>query len=793
MMPATYPAGRESPVIAWVENESGGPVRVNGSLVAEGQRSIQVLRGAGSGFLASTNPAGELVYKPELQTLAASRTIQLDQAAWTVVQPGVLSGNISWPERSRISLNGNITIPAGSTLTVGAGSVVSLGAGVNILLNGEMTINGTVDEPVVFAPAASNQPWGGFYLTNSTSKLQANGTIFTGSGASPGGVPSHRPEQCLFFMQNHSQFNLTNCAAISLAGQFGHAVDSGQPWNSVSIVRSLIQRCTTGGEWNGTALHLLQSALLETPYMTDVFNDGDEDGIYFTTGQYLVEDSLVGWTRDDGIDSGSGGTGSVTVRNTWIESTYHEAFAWSGGGRTTTNLHTVCLNCGQGIECGWSTTAMSPNDFVDDCLSTANLIGTRFGDNYDWTYTGFLRVTNSLLLNNYRDIWGCNWQDWTYRTNAMDIQGNLLTRPNPRHENNQVWDPAKDGWRLASFMTTPADAPVGVGLAVWSDQFGLGALTSSVPVRLSCFTTNTVSVSYRLETAEQVLATGTVEFAPGETVKKCQLLTQPVAGLRIARLVLSNPVNAQLTGKSVAWFVSGSTAVSSTLISTGATWKYLDTGADAGTEWRNVAFDDTSWKSGPAELGYGDTKDGRPEATIIGYGGVDANKFITYYFRHAFEVSNPAEYGGLVVRLKRDDGGLVYLNGKNVFRSNMPDEPVNYLTRAASTASDDGTSFFSTNVPATLLVAGTNVMAVEIHQDVPTSSDVSFDLQLEGSGALRLNPVRFGQDWVLVWDEPQAVLEAAIDLAGPWSSLASSSPAPVENGVPQKFYRLRKP
>ena len=40
------------------------------------------------------------------------------------------------------------------------------------------------------------------------------------------------------------------------------------------------------------------------------------------------------------------------------------------------------------------------------CLSTANLVVARFGDNYDWTYNGFLKVRDSLLLFNHRDIWG---------------------------------------------------------------------------------------------------------------------------------------------------------------------------------------------------------------------------------------------------------------------------------------------------------------------------------------------------------------------------------------------------
>ncbi|HWI59721.1 MAG TPA: hypothetical protein VNZ22_21010, partial [Bacillota bacterium] len=449
--PQSYPVGMDVPIVAWVENEAGGPVRVNGPLTAPGQATITIRRGVGSGFLAATNPPGPLAYAPSFLGIQTNTAILVESVpTWTPVS-GTLSGNLSWPENARISVTGTLTLPAGSTLTVGAGSVIRLGSSNTVIIAGHLVLNGTTERPVVFAPADRAQPWGGFYLTNTTSQLDATGTIFTGSGANASAVPnSHRHEQCLFYCDNHAHLSLTDCAALSLAGQFGHGVDRGQPWNDIAIVRTLIQRCATGGEWNGSSIQFLQSALMETPYDTGTFNDGDEDGIYFTTGQYVVRDSLIGWTRDDGIDSGSGGGGTVTVSNTWIESTFHEAFAWSGGDRITTNLHTVCLNCGQGIECGYSLTANSPNDFVSDCLSLANVTGGRYGDNYDWTYTGFLRITNSFLLYNYRDLWGRNWDDWTYRTNDMDIQGNFITAPNPNHPNNVVWDPAHDGALLAA-------------------------------------------------------------------------------------------------------------------------------------------------------------------------------------------------------------------------------------------------------------------------------------------------------------------------------------------------------
>ena len=49
-------------------------------------------------------------------------------------------------------------------------------------------------------------------------------------------------------------------------------------------------------------------------------------------------------------------------------------------------------------------------------LSTANSVGLRIGDNYNWSYTGYLNVTNSLVLYNYRDLFLKTWNSPTGST-----------------------------------------------------------------------------------------------------------------------------------------------------------------------------------------------------------------------------------------------------------------------------------------------------------------------------------------------------------------------------------------
>ncbi len=167
------------------------------------------------------------------------------------------------------------------------------------------------------------------------------------------------------------------------------------------------------------------------------------------------------------------------------------------------------------------------------------------------------------------------------------------------------------------------------------------------------------------------------------------------------------------------------------LVPAGATWNYLDDGSNQGTHWTSLDFPDERWKTGAAELGYGDDLDGRPEKTRIGY-GPDANtKYITSYFRHAFTLDQAADYSDGVLQLLRDDGGIVHVNGTEEFRSNMPSTPVDYLTRASNAASGtEETTYYIRQVTPGRFRNGRNVLAVEIHQNGPTSTDLSFDLVL---------------------------------------------------------------
>ena len=165
------------------------------------------------------------------------------------------------------------------------------------------------------------------------------------------------------------------------------------------------------------------------------------------------------------------------------------------------------------------------------------------------------------------------------------------------------------------------------------------------------------------------------------------------------------------------------------LVPPGSTWRFLDDGSNQSSTWTGTNFNDSAWSSGPAQIGYGDGD----ESTVIRSERTDSTRIITTYFRKSFVMTDAWALTNLNVRLLRDDGGIAYLNGVEVFRSNMTNGAVNFTTPAAATINntDEGT-FYATNVSPALLHTGTNVLAVEIHQVSTTSSDVSFDFELSG-------------------------------------------------------------
>jgi acid phosphatase type 7 len=169
-----------------------------------------------------------------------------------------------------------------------------------------------------------------------------------------------------------------------------------------------------------------------------------------------------------------------------------------------------------------------------------------------------------------------------------------------------------------------------------------------------------------------------------------------------------------------------------TLIPAGSSWKYLDNGVDmTSSGWTQVEFDDAAWAQGNAELGFGDG-----DENTVTNSTANGQPVITQYFRKLFAVTNPGEFTQLTAELVRDDGAVVYLNGVEVARSNMPAGPVGYATLASSRINwPNENDWHVLPVSAGLLQTGLNVIAVEVHQYEASSSDLSFNFRLSGQTA----------------------------------------------------------
>jgi len=252
------------------------------------------------------------------------------------------------------------------------------------------------------------------------------------------------------------------------------------------------------------------------------------------------------------------------------------------------------------------------------------------------------------------------------------------------------------------------------------------------------------------------------------------------------RLRLGPVREGEVTGSGVVYFVAG-LASAHTLVPAGALWRYLDTGVPQADEWRAPEFDDSAWPEGRAELGYGDDDERTPIS-----GGPADRRHTTAYFRARFGVGQPALYTGLTLRLLRDDGAAVYLNGQRVVRSNLSAEEIVFDT-FADDRTDAEDEFLIYTVDLAHLRAGENVLAVEVHQADLTSSDLSFDLELIAAlpgGRLRAG-VWDGQP-VLFWPEPTERLEQADRLDGVWTERPGArSPWTPVSDARELFFRLR--
>lgn len=263
-------------------------------------------------------------------------------------------------------------------------------------------------------------------------------------------------------------------------------------------------------------------------------------------------------------------------------------------------------------------------------------------------------------------------------------------------------------------LTVPADQALSVG-------------ASTGPLAVTVGDTGTAVGSLTLSATSSnltLLPLSGITFG-GSGANRTVTLT-PAAGLSGSAVVTLTVDDGELTAQ-------GSFTLTVTdpsqLLAKGSTWKWLAPLSVAGAPpltWPRVGFDDSGWASGAAKIGYGDAAD---EATSI---PTASGKPFTVYFRRVVNVPNPGALASVQLALRRDDGAVVYVNGVEVWRSNLSAPGVvAYDTPAsASVTGTNEAAFVAAPLEPSLFLSGSNVLAVEVHQRDAASTDLAFDAEL---------------------------------------------------------------
>ncbi len=316
--------------------------------------------------------------------------------------------------------------------------------------------------------------------------------------------------------------------------------------------------------------------------------------------------------------------------------------------------------------------------------------------------------------------------------------------------------------RTFTVTVTPVNDPPVVD-PIPSMATALGKIPKLVRVRVTDVDNDPATLQVQAKSANPaVVKDAGIEVLPGSTPDERWLRITPVPGVFADATITVTASDGSLGGSTSFLFrVSEQVPASSVnipLVESGATWRYwadtlpLDPRGGP-VDWTSPALSDRAWPFGTTPLGYeGTAKSTVPSLPLR----------VTTYFRRSFSIPDRSVLSKLHIRLLRDDGAVVYLNGTRIYTSNMPRG-----TPAASTLASTDISglaeqiWVESDLDLAAAVNGRNQLAVEIHQSsVPTAlarGDLTFDLELQGIPAATGDEdalVPQGDAWSY-WDDGQ--------------------------------------
>ncbi len=191
------------------------------------------------------------------------------------------------------------------------------------------------------------------------------------------------------------------------------------------------------------------------------------------------------------------------------------------------------------------------------------------------------------------------------------------------------------------------------------------------------------------------------------------------------------------------------------LIQSNSTWKYFKGRTEASspaTAWRQLNFNDSAWLSGSAPIGYGESFVATPLSDM-------RSNYTAVFFRKTFVVQDPSTFSNLVLRALYDDGFKLWINGSNVLNLNISTAELPYNGTAGSTRENNTYNVINLINPASYLVPGTNIIAIQAHNSsINGSSDFFVDVRLESqSGSIGFGPTPGRVNSVLATNAPPQI------------------------------------
>jgi len=197
-------------------------------------------------------------------------------------------------------------------------------------------------------------------------------------------------------------------------------------------------------------------------------------------------------------------------------------------------------------------------------------------------------------------------------------------------------------------------------------------------------------------------------------------------------------------------------------------WRYNQSGSNLMTAWRDRTYNDAPapWMEATGMIGVEDVPGGYSQPISQVLTRPDQGGPITVYMRTHFNFSASLPRTGVVMTAMNfvDDGAVIYLNGAEVYRFRVPTNQI-FSTVASGGPAVEGTNEVVTFTPTNLL-AGDNVIAVELHQNAAGSSDAVFGMSLT---ALVPAPL-------VIVDQPDSILVPAGDPASFTAGVTGSNP-----------------